>query len=1238
MKAAKSRRRKLLVAIGIVSALLALATLPIWFRWVLRPALKHYGVQFDTYRAIGYTRFALAGVHGDYEDVRFEIAGLEAPSLTRWIWARYIRRGAEQPTVACGGWRLIVKTNEAAHSPQPSGSTFEVLQEIEAIASGLRQWLPAARLSNGVVEVGAGKIILPSVDWKRGRLAATLRPPVLKEPIDLLADFSTAASHVISARAEQSALSVELQLKRAAESWNAEGQTLWRSNRVEMTARFTEQDWWPQRARVTADSIRVPGNLLGVEDYEDLNGSFSFDWNEGRFHLRASGEAKPKPGAPGEFPPVTVMLLARGDKASAVVETFKLSAPWIEADLSDSVGIARSGKLLTDAASLNLSLDLAKLPWASMDGKLQGIVRIRPGRTNHVQASFELSGAGLTHAGLDIRQANLFGELDWPILQLHRAEVRFAEASTFAGSAQVDLKTRSVIDGQWRFQGRLPRAWQPDGFSYSNLQTTGQFRGPLSRPTHSGQLAVEGVSMPRSNFCNVRASWRGEKFNLSEAEAQFSAGASTLLLSGALRVADAKDQPSTFALQKLTFQRSTQTVYALQQPCEIAFRPTAETNLEWQMKVAPLRLAGTQREMKLAGEADWPRRGHLTIQWQGVALDDFADFVHLPARNCSVSNLDFTARWDNGPVDFVASAQVNLSARAQKPFSARASLRGSAAGLKVDELIISDSSGAVVSVQGTVPVALVPGGSNSWLRFDEGKAIDLRATTATNKSFWEGLADLTGVRLSNPELHLAIRGTLAQPEGQLRMQAERLGWKSATNPVALPTMENLKAEADFKRDRVHLKTFTIELDGQPVRASGELPLGKSFWTDLVARGDLPDWKGASGRIEIVDARCAIFAKYLPDLLSPQGRLSLELGIQPGAKLIGELQITNAATRPLMPLGHIHDIHAQIKFADRGASIERFSGQIGGQSVSMVGRVGLSEKSGLQFEVALSGTNVPLVREPGVLLRSDLDIRLSQKSGQTATVSGEVILRDSLFLQDLKSLVAGGPTQQSQRPPYFSVDEKPFADWTLNLRINGEKFLRVRTPLFRGEISAHFQLTGSMKEPVALGEARVASGRVQFPFGTLTVDQGYATLTSENPYRPGLFVTASGRAYGYSLKIEVSGPADDPRVAFHSTPPLTSEQIVLMLTAGELPHEGVAFSRQQRATRLAMFVGRDFLNRLMGNETAAERLTVRSGEDFSEEGKQTYYLEYRLTDRWSVVGEYDRFNALNAGLKWKIFSK
>jgi len=162
--------------------------------------------------------------------------------------------------------------------------------------------------------------------------------------------------------------------------------------------------------------------------------------------------------------------------------------------------------------------------------------------------------------------------------------------------------------------------------------------------------------------------------------------------------------------------------------------------------------------------------------------------------------------------------------------------------------------------------------------------------------------------------------------------------------------------------------------------------------------------------------------------------------------------------------------------------------------------------------------------------------------------------------------------------------------------------------------------------------------VRFPFASLKVQQGFVTLSSQDPYRPQVLVTAAAKQYGYDIKLDVSGPADAPVLQFTSTPPLSSEQILLMVTAGELPREERSLSTQQRAQTLALFVGRDLLAKLGFGDDKEQRLTIHSGEQLSEQGRPTYNVEYGLTDRWSLVGEYDRFNAYNAGFKWRIYSK
>ena len=199
-------------------------------------------------------------------------------------------------------------------------------------------------------------------------------------------------------------------------------------------------------------------------------------------------------------------------------------------------------------------------------------------------------------------------------------------------------------------------------------------------------------------------------------------------------------------------------------------------------------------------------------------------------------------------------------------------------------------------------------------------------------------------------------------------------------------------------------------------------------------------------------------------------------------------------------------------------------------------------------------------------------------------------------------------------------------------------MRVRSTIFRGQVTPNLRIQGTLKEPLALGDAKIDTGTVKFPFADFEVNQGLVTLSSDNPYRPTLLVSAGSKRFGYDVKMDVTGFADAPVIQFSSTPPLSSEQLVLMVTAGELPKTGYTLSPQQRAQTAALFVGKDLLAKLGFGDSGEPRLTITSGAEISEEGKPTYNIEYKLTDRWALEGEYDRFNAYNAGLKWRVYSK
>jgi translocation and assembly module TamB len=408
---------------------------------------------------------------------------------------------------------------------------------------------------------------------------------------------------------------------------------------------------------------------------------------------------------------------------------------------------------------------------------------------------------------------------------------------------------------------------------------------------------------------------------------------------------------------------------------------------------------------------------------------------------------------------------------------------------------------------------------------------------------------------------------------------------------------------------------------------------------LWSAGKLPDWDKAQGHLKLESAQVAAFAAYLPKLLSPEGLLNATLELKAGKRFEGTVSLTNAATLPMGRVAPLRNITALVRLDGNRAVLEDFHGGIGGQQVQAEGFVTIPKMdgSGLDYHVTLHGTNVPLARSPELLLRGDLDITLQGGSDGAPLLSGTVTLRDGLYVQHASALVWSAPRRPEWRPPYFRMTNEIFADWRLQMIVHGDRFLRIRTPVFSGIASADFQLKGSLPSPILTGDARISSGHLMFPFGSLNIDQGFASFSGNDPNGPNLQLNATGRNYRYDLRLEVKGPADGANVILSATPPLTSEQILLMLTAGEIPRSDFAFSSSARAGRLGTFLGKDLLSLYMGSDPGEERLIIRSGENISQQGQLSYSVEYRLNNRWSIVGEYDEFNAFNTDLKWILFT-
>jgi len=204
---------------------------------------------------------------------------------------------------------------------------------------------------------------------------------------------------------------------------------------------------------------------------------------------------------------------------------------------------------------------------------------------------------------------------------------------------------------------------------------------------------------------------------------------------------------------------------------------------------------------------------------------------------------------------------------------------------------------------------------------------------------------------------------------------------------------------------------------------------------------------------------------------------------------------------------------------------------GGQPVTLNGTVELPERGAPRFDLSLKGDNLPFVRQTGLLVRGDLDLKLHTPDGAPPRLSGTVRLRDSLFLSDVRAFLPKGSASASRRPPYFAIETPPVNAWTLAVDLEGEQFLRLRTPVFVGVASARFRLSGTLGEPRAIGEVEIDEGSVRMPFSSFSLTQGSIRLTESDPYEPSIYLRGTGRRYGYDLTMEIDGSASQPNVVF-----------------------------------------------------------------------------------------------------------
>ena len=1237
------RGRKILLWLtgAIVLLALVIAMSPYWIGLALPVALRGFHVTYGSYYSVDYSHFELRDVNYSKNGTDFHAAKVSGFTPIVWWWKK-----GHHPTAThlnATDWTLSFETN----NPVSTKSSFsDAVAKAHIKVNSLRDWVAHAELLNGTVEVRGHQILIPTATWSNGTLSATTTLPRIDIVATIEGQIGTSFPWATTVTLPTRDLRVDVVVTNES---SLGGIILWHTNRATFGAIFSREAILPEQASVEAPQFRIASNELDLRGYDNVNGSLKAKWSSGKFNLDLRGNATPL-ATSTNLQPFVATITASGSTNEATLETFTMSSPGMDAHLSAPLSVSFKGEMLNRSASFVVKADLSKQHFLPVRGMVRGTASLHRKPGKYPEVAFEVSGDHVT--GFDVEAATMktHGRLNWPQLELETLDVRFVNGTTANIVTGVDLEKRVVQHGTILFSGKLGEDLLPVGYDYERLSLRAEFSGPVNELKHAGELNFGEVVVPYVKTFRASARWEGRGTDLKIFAAEMRVSNSALMRvngSAALNLKSSTRQIDAI-LEKLSIVSDNQT-FTLKASTRLTADVTrTNKHAAWNAVLSSVQLRSSQADLMV--EASFRDAGAGRFSIYGHRLDSrIANaFLIRPIPELRIGQIAASADWNNAPANWNVDVSAQYLPREIKTpsidlrnFSMRIQMFGNERGTIVTNVTVSEKGREVAAASGELPITIEPArlgsGLTNVLHVLPNDRINFRATTSTNAAFWDAITQGLPATIHNPSINIAIDGTLNDPHGTVRCEIPTGTVKVLTNSIKL-AISNFKADIELSRRELTLKRLSVLVEGEPVSATGTLPLPKDIqrnWRKVF------DWRKAQVQILANDVEIAPFAALERRFISPQGTIRANVNVNHG-KVDGSIAVANAATKPIAQFGAVRDVNARLNFKDNRLQIDRCAGTLSGGPIAVFGWADLSHIDRAtklpRFELNLRGDSVPVARRADIIVRTAFDIVVANTNNGDGNVKGKVTLQNSYILNDLKLLVPPHVAKPQNRPPYFSVDTKPFSDWKLDVSVNGDRFLKVRSPFFNGECSANLHLGGTLGEPVALGDATINSGAVQFPFANVKVNQGFVTLTTANPYMPQLFINGSTKAYDYDIRMTVAGPVSNPKIEFTSTPGLASEQILVMLTTGELPATTSALTTQQRTLRVGAFVGKSLLSRFGITGSDDQRLTLESGRDLTEQNTETYSAEYKLNPDWSIIGDYNKFGGLNVGAKWRFFSK
>lgn len=528
------------------------------------------------------------------------------------------------------------------------------------------------------------------------------------------------------------------------------------------------------------------------------------------------------------------------------------------------------------------------------------------------------------------------------------------------------------------------------------------------------------------------------------------------------------------------------------------------------------------------------------------------------------------------------------------------------------------------------------------------------------------LPDLGLGGMATGSLDFNQSGPSAFPTADARLKIDdftRTGLTAVSEPVDIEVVGRLEAEGGNARALVSRRGASV---GRMQVNLRPLPPGAGTWMTRLLAAPLSGGVRYNGPADVLFSLAA-----LPDqsLSGAVGVAADFTGRVRTPQLTGVVRADNLTYQNGSYGTRLTNMQVQGRFTNDRLQVEKLTARAGNGTVSASGFVSLSSGQGFPIQLGIEMNNAQLASGQDLSAQASGQLRVVNGPGQPPTVSGRISLPETHYtivregsakvarLTGIRRKPALGRERITGAPePMTSLP----ATWHLDVTVAADNKIYVTGMGLNSEWAANIHVGGTSGAPVITGTVTLVRGTLGFAGHSFDLQQGRISFNGGALSNPELNIVASGDIEDVTMNIAISGSAQNPQIAFTSTPSLPQDELMSRVLFGSSVGQLTAIQAIQLASSLNSLRGSggglnplgvlqsasgiDRIRILGADEKTGRETSLAVGQYITNDvyveivtdarGYTATQLEVSLSRALSVLSEVSSFGTSSLNLRYK----